>query len=117
MVIILHITEHRSWQSAQVAGTYRAASLDTEGFIHCSTAEQVERVANNFYKGQSDLVLLCIEAEKLQSTLKWEQPIPSNDPHSSELFPHIYGAINLEAVVKVVEFPPNSDGTFTLPAL
>ena len=114
MAIILHITERRSWQSAQVAGAYRAASLDTEGFIHCSTAEQVVRVANSFYKGQTDLVLLCIEAERLQATLKWEQPIPSNDPHSSELFPHIYGAINLEAVVRVVEFPPNTNGTFTL---
>lgn len=117
MTIILHITERQSWQSAQAAGAYRASSLDTEGFIHCSTAEQVERVANSFYRGQSDLVLLSIQTEQLPALLKWEAPMPSNDPHSGELFPHIYGEINLEAVVKVVDFPPNADGTFTLPAL
>lgn len=116
MTIILHITERQRWQSAQAVGSYRADSLDSEGFIHCSTAVQVVRVANSFYKGQPDLVLLCIETEQLHSPLKWEKPMPSNDPHISEVFPHIYGEINLGAVVKVLDFPPDTDGTFTLPA-
>jgi uncharacterized protein (DUF952 family) len=117
MTIILHITARQQWQSAQAAGAYKANSLDIEGFIHCSSAEQVVRVANSFYRGQTDLALLCIETEQLQSLLKWESPLPANDPHSGELFPHVYGEINVEAVVKVVDFPPNADGTFTLPAL
>ena len=117
MTIILHITQRQSWQSAQTVGAYRADSLDSEGFIHCSTTEQVVRVANSFYKGQSDLVLLCIETEQLQSPLKWEKPVPETDPHSSEVFPHIYGAINLEAVIKIVDFPPDADGAFSLPVI
>lgn len=59
--MIFHITSRTSWDNAQKRGDYRAESLTTEGFIHCSTLAQVLQVANNFYKGQNGLVLLEIE--------------------------------------------------------
>jgi uncharacterized protein (DUF952 family) len=93
--------------------------LDREGFIHCSTLEQVIRVANVYFRGQRDLALLCIDPARLQADLRWETPAPlvgSEMAHAqNELFPHIFGAINLDAVSQVVDFPPQADGAFVLP--
>jgi len=117
--MIFHITSGAAWDEAQQRGDYRAESLATEGFIHCSTLAQVLPVADNFYKGQSGLILLEIEPTLLSSTLKWEPP-SGGTPHgvpASDQFPHIYGPINLDSVVKVVDLNQNSNGTFTLPNL
>ena len=71
---IIHLTSRHAWQAAQQNGNYRAASLDSEGFIHCSTADQIVRVANAFYAGQHGLVLLLVEPQALTAELKWEPP-------------------------------------------
>jgi uncharacterized protein (DUF952 family) len=107
---IFHITPRSHWEQAQQAGSYRADSLDTEGFIHCSTPAQVVRVADLFYRGQSGLVLLCIDPERLNAELIYEEV------EEKQRFPHLYGALNLDAVVQVVDFHPNSEGRFELPA-
>lgn len=121
MSTILHITSLPEWQAALETGAYTAPSLAKEGFIHCSTHEQVLPVANNFYRGQPDLVLLVIDVQQVQAPLKWEGPInpQTGQPESGNdhLFPHIYGAINVEWVVQVVAFPPKTDGTFELPEI
>jgi uncharacterized protein (DUF952 family) len=90
------------------AGAYAAASLESEGFIHCSTREQVVRTANRFYRGRAGLVLLCIDATALGSALRFE-------PADGELFPHCYGEIPLESIVATVDFPCLGDGSFELP--
>jgi uncharacterized protein (DUF952 family) len=110
--LILHITSKQEWLSAQQRGEYVAPSLQTEGFIHCSTEKQVLHVANAFYRGRNDLVLLKLDEAKLNSELKWEPPAGTPAPGISESdkFPHIFGAINLTAVSSVVDFPPDSDG-------
>ncbi len=119
MTTILHITSMPEWQAALAVGAYRAPSLEKDGFIHCSTREQVLPVANNFYRGQTDLVLLVIDVDLLQSPLKWEGPINpvtgEAETSNDKLFPHIYGAIDIESVVNVAAFPPKADGTFDLP--
>ncbi len=119
MSIILHIAHRDQWQAAQAKGTHRTESLDTEGFIHCSTAAQVIRVANKFYSGQQGLLLLCIESDKVRAEVRFEPPINPQtrqpEPDVKENFPHIYGELNTDAVVKVIDFPPGADGTFTLP--
>ncbi len=120
MNLILHITSRQAWSDAQKAGEYTAPSLSSEGFIHCSTAAQVVPVAEKFYKGQSGLVLLVIDPTRLSSDLKWEPPFDGAPPpgvDSAELFPHVYGPIHLDAVVRVVGFEPSADGKFVLPAL
>jgi uncharacterized protein (DUF952 family) len=111
MAVILHITTHDAWQQALEAGAYRGDTLDAEGFIHCSTPEQVTRVANALFRGQTGLALLCIDPDRLASDLKYEQP----DAVVMERFPHLYGPLNLDAVIRVVDFPPGADGTFALP--
>jgi uncharacterized protein (DUF952 family) len=118
--MIYHITSHAAWTEAQAAGAYTAPSLATEGFIHCSTLEQVIPVANNFYKGQSGLCLLVIDETRLTSTLQWEPPSGGAPPPGVAeglMFPHVYGPIALEAVVRIVALPSKPDGTFDLPAL
>ena len=111
MTYIFHITSREQWLAALQAGTYRGDTLDTEGFIHCSTDQQVVTVANARFRGRTDLILLKIDPGLLRAELKYEPSEPG------QLFPHIYGALNPDAVVDVVEFQPSSDGSFRMPAL
>jgi uncharacterized protein (DUF952 family) len=106
--LILHIAHEDAWQAAQSAGVYRLESLDTEGFIHCSTLAQAVDTASRYYRGVSGLVLLCIDERRLTAECRYEG--------ATERFPHIYGPLNLDAVVRVVPFPCAADGSFFLPA-
>ena len=120
MALIYHLAAGADWQAAKGQGSYRAASLEAEGFIHCSTAAQVERVANAFLKGQRGLVLLCIDPAKLTSDLKWEGPAHPNPdaagkPSDDQLFPHLYGPLNVDAVVAALPFEAGADGRFVFP--
>lgn len=118
--MIFHIASRRDWEAAQAKGEYTAESLQTEGFIHCSTLTQVLPVAEKFYKGQSGLVLLVIEPARLSPTLKWEPPSGGTPPPGvlpGDLFPHVYGPINLEAVVNVFDFVFDSSGAFQMPEI
>jgi uncharacterized protein (DUF952 family) len=63
---ILHITRRLQWETAKNLGSYRGDTLDTEGFIHCSTAAQMIGSANRFFKGQQDLVILVIDRDLVQ---------------------------------------------------
>ena len=104
---IFHITTHTAWQQAQIAGAYAADSLEAEGFIHCSTLTQVAPTANRFYAGQTDLVLLVIDTEKLDAKVLYEESEPG------EYFPHLYGPLNLDAVTQVIPFSPDANEQFS----
>jgi uncharacterized protein (DUF952 family) len=116
--LILHITSRVEWQAAQARGDYCAPSLETEGFIHMSTSKQVLHVANAFYRGQSGLVLLVVDETRVRSRVKWEAPAgaPASGISQDDKFPHIYGPLNLDAVVQVLDFESNVNGNFQLPA-
>ena len=116
--MIYHITSRSAWSAARQSGQYRAESLDTEGFIHCSTGSQVLPVVEKYYMGQPDLLLLVIDPDLLASELKWEPPSGGAPPPGvpeGDLFPHIYGPINLNAVVKAMDLEANPDGNYNLP--
>lgn len=93
--MIYHITTRADWQRQATAATYEADSLQTEGFIHLSEAHQVAGVLDRYYQGVPDLLLLHIEPAKLTAELKYE-PAPNN-----ELFPHLYGPLDKEAVLEI----------------
>ena len=116
--MILHISSSVEWEKAGALGEYIAPSLGTEGFIHCSTPAQTADTANLFFKGHRGLVLLCIDETRLRSECRYEAPTGGgkHDPGVGTLFPHVYGPINLSAVVNVVDFPPDELGVFSLPA-
>jgi uncharacterized protein (DUF952 family) len=112
---ILHITHRTDWEAAASSGYYAPASLDVEGFIHCSTFAQTADTANQFFANQQGLVLLCIDTAKTDAKVRYEGPADVQDPRTELLFPHIYGPLNLSAVVRVAEFAPNKHGKFQLP--
>ena len=93
--MIYHVVTDANWQKAQQQGFYEADSLASEGFIHTSKAEQVAGVLERYYKGQSNLLLLHIDETKLTAPLKYELA-----PSVNEAFPHIFGRLNLDAVLK-----------------
>ena len=118
--MIYHITSRESWRAALQNGEYRAESLETEGFIHCSTRSQILPVAEEFYRGHGTLLLLMIDPSLLVSDLKWEPPSGGGPPPGvpeGDMFPHIYGPINLDAIVKVFDLEANPDGKHKLPVL
>ena len=94
--MIYHVVTTQNWQKALQQGFYEAASLAAEGFIHASKAEQVAGVLERYYKNQVDLLLLHIDELKLTATLKYELA-----PSINEEFPHIFGRLNLDAVIKI----------------
>lgn len=111
---IFHITQRQQWEVAQQQGIYHGASLEPEGFIHCSTLPQISKVANFFFAGQTGLVLLCIDGDRLHSQLRYDL-VEDKLAKNSESFPHVYGPLNLDAIVQVLDFEPQPDGTFGLP--
>jgi len=112
---IYHIVKRGDWERAQAAGEYRAASLETEGFIHASYADQIIGSANKHYMGISDLILLVIDPGKVKAKLQ-DDPVKLADGGQT-FFPHIYGPLNPDAVVRTIDFPVSADGTFVMPAL
>lgn len=108
-MIIYHITQRTDWEKARLAGQYTAPSLLQEGFIHASTGEQVAGTANLFFRGQAGLVLLVIETDRLKPEVRFDA-VQTHGPE--QFFPHIYGPINLDAVVNVLDFSSNPDGSF-----
>ncbi len=111
--MIFHIVSRTEWEEANRAGIYTPATLRTEGFIHCSTIEQIVGTANLFFRGQNDLLILSIAEQRLASPLKFEAP--AAPIRTDALFPHVYGSLNLNAVTGIHEFPCDEAGIFRLP--
>lgn len=93
--MIYHVIRKSDWEKALLLGRYEAASLQTEGFIHNSTAEQVAGVLDRYYRDEKDLLLLHIDETKLTAPLRYELALSIN-----EMFPHLFGPLNLDAVIK-----------------
>jgi uncharacterized protein (DUF952 family) len=112
--MIVHIVKRSEWERAVKRGTYAPASLRAEGFIHCSTPAQAIATANRFYRGQKDLIVVHIDESRLKAELKYEAAAKAR-PHgeaAGELFPHLYGELNVDAAVRVVELRCAPDGSF-----
>ena len=105
---IFHIVPRATWES-HPGEHLRPASLEREGFIHFSTAEQAAWVANGRFRGVRGLVLLACDADELGDSLRWEESEPGR------LFPHLYRPLPRAAVHAVLPFEPGPDGVFTVP--
>ena len=112
MALIYKICPRPLWQEAERDGRFGGAPIDrADGYIHFSTAGQVRETAAKHFAGQSDLVLVAIEAEALGPALKWE---PSR---GGALFPHLYGDLLLRHVRSVDPLPLGADGVHQFPPL
>lgn len=98
MTTIHHLALAEDWSEAQRVGEYRTSTIgrtvDDEGFIHASTPDQVEGTFERYYAGQEDVLLLTIDTDLLTSPWRF-------DAVGDTRFPHIYGPLNLDAVVEV----------------
>ena len=109
---IYHICRRDEWQAALRRGRYEGSSQDAaDGFIHFSTAEQVAASAAKHRAGQDGLVLVAVDPERLGDALRWERS------RGGALFPHLYGALPLEAVLEVRDLPLGADGRHVFPPL
>lgn len=108
--IIYHITEDEQWQDAQINGKYLPKQFISDGFIHCSYKHQLIKVANRFFKGQNNLIILAIDSQRIASKI-----VTENLEGGTELFPHIYGELPLSVILNVSKLSSNVDGTFYLP--
>jgi len=116
--MICHITTRVAWELAQANGQFLSPEFPDHGFIHCSMPEQVLLVANAFFAGQSGRVLLVIDPARLTSPVRWEPAHSTGrlpDFTRNAVFPHVYGPVNLAAVVRIIDMVPNDAGTFVLP--
>ncbi|MCP3804142.1 DUF952 domain-containing protein [Allokutzneria sp. A3M-2-11 16] len=111
--MILHFCPRSEWDAALSCGVYRHPSLDEVGFIHFSDPGTVHLPANALFPGRTDLVLLEIDPSTVDVPLRWEPG--HGDAPGGPWFPHLYGELPVSLVVGVHDFPPNADGTFTLP--
>jgi uncharacterized protein (DUF952 family) len=108
--VLVHLCSNDEWRSAQAAGEHRPVSLEANGFVHLSTAEQVHLPANRLYAGRTDLVLLRIDPARLTAPIRWEPGVPT-DPDAM-LFPHLYGTLPVNAVINVTPYRPDEQGRF-----
>jgi uncharacterized protein (DUF952 family) len=110
--LIYKICPEGLWRDAERTGRFDGAPVDhADGFIHFSTAGQVEETAAKHFAGQSDLVLVAVEAEALAPALRWEAS------RGGDLFPHLYGPLHLSAVRWVKPLPLGADGLHVFPEL
>lgn len=109
---IQHLVGRSDWDkiAGRPGANYRAASLDVVGFIHCSRGPQILAPANTLYRGRDDMVMLLIDVDAVPSPVVYEDCY-----ESGEQFPHVYGPIPVAAVVDVIDFPCEPDGSFQLP--
>ncbi len=91
---IFHIAQRSELIEAQQSGRYVCDSLSTEGFIHCCLDTQLEGVIDRYYQGVTDQVVLCLDPALLEPECRYE-----NTVGGEEQFPHLYGPINLDAIV------------------
>jgi uncharacterized protein (DUF952 family) len=94
--MIFHVTTSEEWLVHRNLPTYTPTAFAQEGFIHCSTAAQLPGVLERYFAGKENLIILNIEEAKLTSPLKYEAAT------NNELFPHVFGPINKDAIVNVI---------------
>lgn len=107
--MIYRLAEPADWKRAVESGFFESADLAAEGFIHFSEAGQVQRTADKYYQGRLALILLAVDETKVNATV-----IRENTTGGTELFPHVYGRVPLQAVVWSEELRPGTDGRFDL---
>ena len=109
---IYKISPASAWREAERQGVYRGSADDLrDGFVHFSAAAQVAETAKRHFSGQTGLFLIEVDADVLGDRLRWE---PSRN---DEMFPHLYGELDLGAVTAVRELRLRSDGTHEIPEL
>lgn len=107
---LFHLATPAAWAAAQAEGEMAPASLAAEGFVHCSTREQLVGTIERHFAGVDELVLLRLDESTLAGALRWEESRPG------EAYPHVYRALRLTDVLDATTWQRAPDGSVTLPA-
>jgi uncharacterized protein (DUF952 family) len=107
--LLFHITTKDNWKQFNNGGNYEPESLDSEGFIHCSTGTQVEATANRVFGNKDEILLLVIDATTLHEDIKYEK-----DENTGEKFPHLYNPLNINAIIDRITIKAEDDGDFKI---
>ena len=108
--IVYHMLPAAVWAAVPADEPYRAATLESEGFVHCTAEGPIlQAVANRFYRSEpGDWLILAVDLRQVTAPVRWEEA-------DGRLFPHIYGPIARAAVVQVIPFGRSEDGSYELP--
>lgn len=110
--VIYKICPKSLWDDAETAGQFAGAGIDlADGYIHFSTADQAPETARLYFSNTPDLVIVAVDAAPLGDALKWEES------RGGQLFPHLYGSLQMSAVVWVKPLPIDHDGAPQVPSL
>ncbi len=107
--LLFHLTTKENWNQYKQSGNYEPESLEDQGFIHCSSGNQVENTANRIFSGEDQILLLVIDASMIREDVKYEE-----DEEVGEKFPHIYGPISVNAIIDKIEIQAEDDGQFKI---
>lgn len=105
--MILHCTKKSRWEKIRHKNTWGEDLIETDGCIHCSSVEYFWRVAPNFKYVTDDMVLLCIDEDKLISEVRYE-----DGDNCGRCYPHIYGVINNSAIINTLPYLRDINGQF-----
>lgn len=112
MPTIYKICPASAWREAERSGVYAGSADDArDGYIHFSTAAQVPATAAKYFTGQQGLFLIAVDAGALGEALRWEPA------RGGDLFPHLYGELDFDAVLSVTDLPLREDGSHAIPEL
>jgi len=111
-MLIYHITHQEEWDNQYPAGRYLPENFTSDGFIHCSTSNQVRSVAERLYQGHAHLIVLEIDTSLLE-----KQPVFENLEGGKDLYPHLYSHLPTSAVSNVLNLPLDSSQKLQFPAL
>lgn len=110
--IIYKIAPEALWREAEKSGRFTGAPIDiADGFIHFSTADQARETAAKHFVGQTDLLLVAIDGARLGEALRYEVS------RGGALFPHLYGVLDMNAVLWVRPLPLGTDGMHQFPEM
>jgi len=105
--MILHCMRKETWEEIKTNKYFGEKNIATEGFIHCSPVKYMWRIAPNFKDVFDELVLLCIDTDRLEAEIRWE-----DGDNCGRSYPHIYGLINLDAVTAVLPYLKDTKGNW-----
>lgn len=107
--LIFHLVKKGDWKDQKKESRYSPESLDSQGFIPCSSGKDVEETANRLFKGENDVLLIVINTTLIEPELKYEE-----DKETGTKYPHIYGPLNMDAVIDKIELAMEDDSTFEI---
>jgi len=107
--LIFHLVKKKDWKEQKKEARYHPEVLDSKGFIPCSSGNNIEEIANRLFRGERRILLIVINTTLIEPELKYEQNM-----EGGVSYPHIYGPLNLDAVIDKIELVPEEDGSFEI---